>query len=282
MSAPSSSHSVHASPNPNLLSRLPPEIIKMTATFLFLSDMASLSKSDRDSTIQLHDRLFLIWRQRFTHFRKLESDYTDSLQGHARESEATSTMIAPSLLTPKSNRRPAMTPSEAALVQVYDDTLQELGLKQAPTSLKDLTSTPAIQDFPLALVKSIKEFVNLLVLGQAHPREAFERYHHSYATELLSLIRLFLAVLKISRSFEPLANSALQQALHLDSECSSALYQFFRAPAEADSKDGLKLTREQRTFVEHDVSRGQLVKVQAYAGVSMSYSSRIVEFVISF
>lgn len=252
----------------NTLANLPPELIKMVGAFLFLSDAANLIKADRDSASILHDRFYAIWRQRFTHFRKMESQFNDSLQGPRGGSDATSTMIATLTSTPRSSRRPPMSPSETELVSVYDDTLQELGLKQAPTSLKDLTTTPALEDFTPALVDSIKNFVDSLVLGQAHPSEAFERYHHVHASELICMIRLFLAVLRISRVFEPTSPSVLQQSLYLDAECASALHSFFSPPLEVSSSDGLQLTREQREFVEHDVKRGELIKVQAYAGVS--------------
>ncbi|KAL9936466.1 hypothetical protein V8E36_004534 [Tilletia maclaganii] len=195
-----------------------------------------------------------------------------------------------SQLTQLRSNKP-QSPEEANLCNKYKDILIAFGFAKPPKTLDELqtalefakgghvgTGGGPITAIPRAY---LRKFARSLVLGSSHsvnfvnaPFCAFEHLDHQQAAELISATGAFLAVLRISLLYKSDSiGCPTRTARVLESDCRDALDRFFRPrifiPPPGSSN---RLTGEQQAFVDTDIFRGEVFKIQAYAGTGKTTS----------
>ncbi|WFD34675.1 DNA helicase [Malassezia cuniculi] len=117
-------------------------------------------------------------------------------------------------------------------------------------------------------LKDTLVFLVSFIMGRVDAYAVF-RFEFGPAIELLYWCRTFLAVARISRELTPQSMHFHHMILTLDADCRRALDAVYSVPV-APHHSGL--TSEQAVFVAHDVKKGDLVRVQAFAGTGKTRS----------
>lgn len=154
-----------------------------------------------------------------------------------------------------------------AFTQVYEGCVAALGVR--PVDLADIErALVASHGDSLPPLDDALAFVIALVLGRTDAGAVF-RFELGHALELLYWCRTLFAVTRIARELAPRPKQYHQMVHVLDADCHRMLELVFRAPSVPQV---VGLTAEQEAFVAHDVSRGDLVCVQAFAGTGKTRS----------
>ncbi|WFD08225.1 DNA helicase [Malassezia vespertilionis] len=228
---------------------MPRRTVFRTLTYLSSSDMLRLLCADPRLRPFVNAQHFAPWRKRCARLYAAEAAYARAIM-HEDVAER----------------------EEQAFVEAYQASLLALGVAHAPTQTHELISAavlaPGMPDASAA-----QEFLVPWILGRVAAHDAFRLLDCADAVELLSLARVFLAVVRITRASDSRGGPSRQyhQMLHvLDADCAHALAAFF-APPPMEARPA-QLTAEQQRFVDYSVQKTDLVCVQAFAGTGKTRS----------
>jgi len=236
---------------------MPRRTVFRTLSYLSMHDVIQLLCADKRLRPFVHASSFAPWRKRFLKLRHTESMYERALRHTPTDDDACGAL-------------------DEALVHAYDEALAAMRLHTAPVHLSEAVCAVqlcACESLPSP--QQVQHFLVPWMLGRVSADEAFALFDHAQAVELLYFLRVFLALVRLSRLSQPSSSTSTQyhQMFHvLDVDCAEALDAFFAPPAEAPRPQ--QLTTEQARFVDFQVRRSDLVCVQAYAGVRAFYSRR--------
>ena len=224
-------------------------------SFLSFHDINNLLCADKRLRPFVNMPFFARWRKQYLKFQECEHTYERHLRA------------VPTQETPQDQV------IDESYVLVYMESLRALHFCKPPLQMHEiLYSILQSQSEHFPPVKAACAFVIEWILGRVSVQNAFSRFDHAHAVELLYFLRLFLAVFRLSRYFDTdYSVSQYPQSIHtLDGDCASALGHFF-APGQPVCSSG-ELTEEQSRFVHYQVRRNDLLCVQAYAGTGKTRS----------
>ena len=267
----------------------------MILHLLSFRDILSLLRADKRLRPLIHAKSFCPWRKRlasFLHYERLydeaialeeaslfddselssNHDHDENIAHHDAD-QLTERSVAKGAGAAKLASRD-QEQVEGNFIQAYADLITSLQLKAAPLDLLDLVPclTRLWHDHPS--YQHIKTWCRHFVVGRATADNVFAAVDHSTAIEILCGVRLYLAVVRISRAYQQNI-PPLQSVRILDYDCRTAIKTFFqpdRALPAPGADLGFQLTHEQDRFVRRDVRPGELIKVQAFAGTGKTRS----------
>lgn len=273
-----------------VLEWLPREVVFMVLHLLSFRDIQSLIRADKRMRPLIHAKTFCPWRKllaSFLHSERLydetialeEDSLFDNNEHDSSHDDDDSESTAQTDARPNGGNAARATNAdqvqiETNFIQAYTDLIGCLQLKAAPLDLLELVPclTRLWHDhtaFPL-----IRKWCRDFVVGRATADQIFAAVDHVVAVEVLCSVRLYLAVVRISRAFSP-NTPPIQSVRILDYDCRTAINTFFE-PDRLLSATGanltFQLTHEQDRFVRRDVRPGELIKVQAFAGTGKTRS----------
>ncbi|KAK0556479.1 hypothetical protein OC846_001176 [Tilletia horrida] len=292
--------------SPSKWQEIPIELKLQILDDLSLRDALAFTMAMPELRTQLRDPRWSTWRKRWHAIEVAEAAFDrylfqkneDAKRGQRRAAAGP----APNLTThtqndigtaTQANSKKSKVPvsaEETRLCKLYTEAATALDY-QEPTE-RGLAQLLRIlvkcgSNGPLSSVSRtyLLDFGRALLLGPSYsskfenaPSCAFDHLPHAAATELISLTGTFLAIFRISCLFGQDRNgSNLRMARFIEADCTRALEHFFRlriylAPPGSSNR----LTSEQRVFVESTIKRGQVFKIQAFAGTGKTTS--LVEF----
>lgn len=224
-------------------------------SFLSFHDINNLLCADKRLRPFVNMPFFARWRKQYLKFHACEYAYERHLRPVPTHETSQNEVI------------------DESYVHAYMEALNALHFRKAPSQMHEiLYSLLQSQSEHFPPVKEACAFVIEWVLGRIPAKNAFYRFDHAHAVELLYFVRLFFAVLRLSRYFDTIYPATqYSQLIHtLDGDCATALDIFF-APKQTVSVPG-QLTEEQSRFVHFQVRRNDLLCVQAYAGTGKTRS----------
>lgn len=257
-SKPAVSMQAHTKPVPwtpkrrTLLECMPRRAIFRTLSFLSFPDTLNLLCADKRLRPFVLAPTFSPWRKRYTKFRLCLLRYEKALS-HAGQDGV------------KEGRL------DEEFVRMYTETLASFHMGTPPIHLHQaLHGLEATRQGPTVWPPKARHFIMSWILGRVPASDVFLWMDHAMAVELLSFLRLFLLVVRLTRAFLPSTASSSQdhQMFHvLEADCARALETFFAPRPKLIAPS--TLTHEQQRFVDCPVTRSDLIRVQAYAGVRM-------------
>lgn len=163
---------------------------------------------------------------------------------------------------------------EKNFLLAYTELVVSLQLKNAPIDLLELVPCLTRLWHYHPSFDLVRKWCRDFVVGRAIADQLFGVLDHVVAVEVLCSIRLYLAVVRVSRAFSQ-DLPPLQSVRILDYDCRTATDTFFQPdrilPAPGANLT-FQLTHEQDRFVRRDVRPGELIKVQAFAGTGKTRS----------
>ncbi|GAC92518.1 DNA helicase I [Pseudozyma hubeiensis SY62] len=283
-----------------VLEWLPREVVFMVLHLLSFRDIQSLLRADKRIRPLIHAKTFCPWRKllaSFLHHQRLYdeiialeeeslfdgSDHDsnpDEERQDVHQSDATIAARQPAANGSTSGVQVGTAAAanqaqiEQDFVQAYVDLIGILQLKTAPLDLLDLVPCLTRLWHEHTCFPVIRKWCRDFVVGRVAADHLFAAVDHVVATEVLCSVRLYLAVVRVSRAFSQNLPS-LQSVRVLDYDCRTAVTNFFQpdriSPAPGTNLT-FQLTHEQDRFVRRDVRPGELVKVQAFAGTGKTRS----------
>ncbi|SOV06889.1 related to DNA helicase Fdhp [Ustilago sp. UG-2017a] len=281
-----------------VLEWLPREVVFMVLHLLSFRDIQSLLRADKRIRPLIHAKTFCPWRKLLTSFLHYERQYDETIaleeesifntsdRGDDHDSDddqdapQTAGQHAPQNEEDSNDPpRPVNADQEQIeqnFLQAYTDVVTQLQLKAAPTGLLELV--PCLTrlwhehpSFPL-----IRKWSRDFLVGRVTSDHIFAAVDHVTAVEMLCSVRLYLAVVRLSRAFSHNL-PPIQSVRILDYDCHTAINTFFEPdrilPESGPIPNlGFQLTHEQERFVRRDVRPGELIKVQAFAGTGKTRS----------
>ncbi|SNX85236.1 related to DNA helicase Fdhp [Melanopsichium pennsylvanicum] len=270
-----------------VLEWLPREVVFMILHLLSFRDIQNLLRADKRMRPLIHSKTFCPWRKLLASFLYCERRYdetvaleedslfnaTDGDSNHqdGDEDARQGTAQAEQQNKPLTADQQQI---EKNFLQAYKDLVVCLQLKSAPVDLLELVPclTRLWHDHPS--FQLIRKWCRDLVVGRVTADHIFAAVDHVVAVEVLCSIRLYLAVVRISRAFSQNL-PPIQSVRTLDYDCRTAIDAFFEQvhtlPAPG-AEFSFRLTHEQDRFVRRDVRPGELIKVQAFAGTGKTRS----------
>ncbi|SPO28652.1 related to DNA helicase Fdhp [Ustilago trichophora] len=282
-----------------VLEWLPREVVFMVLHLLSFRDLQSLLRADKRMRPLVHAKSFCPWRKRLASFLHCERLYDETIaleeeslfdgtdcnsdhqddQDDARQAAAQAARRNGQNCGTSSNEasrptNPDQVQTELNFLHVYADIISCLQLKTAPLDLLELVPCLTRLWHEYNSFQLIRKWCRDFVVGRVTADHILGAVDHIVAVEVLCSVRLYLAVVRISRAFSQ-DLPPIQSVRILDYDCRSAINTFFEpdrillAPG-ADLT--FQLTHEQDRFVRRDVRPGELIKVQAFAGTGKTRS----------
>ncbi|SJX64003.1 related to DNA helicase Fdhp [Sporisorium reilianum f. sp. reilianum] len=279
-----------------VLEWLPREVVFMILHLLSFRDIQSLIRADKRIRPLIHAPSFCPWRKTlasFLHRQRLydesialneealfDADGSDHDSDHEDQQDLTDANQAGR--DTNSTRGGHVTNSASAdqlkieqdFLKAYTHLVVSLQLKGAPLDLLEFVPCLARLWHDHASFDFIRKWCRGFVVGRAAADQLFDALDHVVAVEVLCSVRLYLAVVRISRAFSQNL-PPLQSVRILDYDCRTAINTFFQPdrilPA-TGANLAFQLTHEQDRFVRRDVRPGELIKVQAFAGTGKTRS----------
>ena len=223
----------------------------------------------------VHSTSFAPWRKRMAQFHYWERKYDQLVadKGEKMFQVGFSQLPVPATADAGNSVAGKDAAIEIAFLSEYRQALAAMHLKQAPTQLAELVHvlSSSLTRPSSGVLPQLRSFTSDLILGRQEPYQVGTLVDIGLALELLSLIRLFLAVLRVSRAYLPTYVPS-QMAHVLDADCRDAMRELLKPLFLPPVGTSVQLTDEQARFVNHDVRPGQVVKVQAFAGTGKTQS----------
>ncbi|TKY89892.1 hypothetical protein EX895_001189 [Sporisorium graminicola] len=282
-----------------VLEWLPREVVFMILHLLSFRDIQSLVRADKRLRPLIHANSFCPWRKTLSSFLHRQRLYDESIaleeeslfdaNANANEDDRDSdhedqnnpTGANPAGPDTHTHAADVANPAHADQLQIeqnflkaYTDLVVALQLRSAPTDLLELVPclTRLWHDHPT--FDLIRKWCRDFVVGRTTAHQLFDALDRVVAVEVICSVRLYLAVVSITRAFSQ--NLApLQSVRILDYDCRTAINTFFqpdRILPTPGTQLSFQLTHEQDRFVRRDVRPGELVKVQAFAGTGKTRS----------
>lgn len=281
-----------------VLEWLPREVVFMVLHLLSFRDLQSLMRADKRMRPLIHAKTFCPWRKLLASFLHAERLYDETIAleeesifdtsdrdgDHNSEDEEDARQDAGQLARQNganSNDPPRPVNAdqeqiEQNFLQAYTDVVTQLQLKAGPVDLLELVPciTRLWHEHPS--FQLIRKWCRDFLVGRVTADHIFAAVDHVTAVEVLCSVRLYLAVVRISRAFSQNL-PPIQSVRILDYDCRTATNTFFEPdrilPESGPSiNPSFKLTHEQERFVRRDVRPGELIKVQAFAGTGKTRS----------
>lgn len=279
------------------------EVVFMVLHLLSFRDIQSLVRADKRMRPLIHAKSFSPWRKLLSSFLNSERLYDETIaleeeslfaasdeeQDEDHEDSRRDAVLASQRLAQNSaassseasTSRQDLTPADAAreqielnFLQAYTDLITCLHLKTAPIDLLELVPCITRLWHDHYLFPDIRKWCRDFVVGRATAGHLLVAIDHATAVEVICSLRLYLAVVRISRAFSPNL-PPIQSVRILDYDCRSAITRFFepdRTTPPPSQDLTFQLTQEQARFVQRDVRPGELIKVQAFAGTGKTRS----------
>lgn len=290
-----------------VLEWLPREVVFMILHLLSFRDIQTLCRADKRLRPLIHSKSFCPWRKllaSFLHRQRLydqvialeeeslfDSSEIDSNHDHHQDdphktpnqasSQSSSTDGSANLGQAATATTPDQARIEQDFLQAYTDLVSTLQLKAAPLDLLELVPCLTRLWHEHACFPAIRKWCRDFVVGRVTAENIFADVDNAVAIEVLCSVRLYLAVVRVSRAFSQNLPS-LQSVRILDYDCFIAVTTFYQPDRTLPAPGAdlaFQLTHEQHRFVCRDVRPGELVKVQAFAGTGktrslLAYSQR--------
>ncbi|ETS64171.1 hypothetical protein PaG_01407 [Moesziomyces aphidis] len=280
-----------------VLEWLPREVVFMILHLLSFQDLNSLTRADKRVRPLVHAKSFSPWRKRLASFLHAERLYDETISleedsifnasdadapSDDEDAHAQATTNAVAATSASASRAPANRANsdhvqiEQTFVQAYADLVSALELKSAPVDLLDLVPCLTRVWHDHDSFTTIRKWCRDFVVGRTSADHILAAVDHITAIEVLCCVRLYLALVRISRAFAQ-DLPPLQSVRMLDYNLRSAVATFFKPSAIAQAPPpgahlAFQLTHEQARFVNRDVRPGEIIKVQAFAGTGKTRS----------
>ena len=276
-----------------VLEWLPREVVFIILHLLSFQDIHNLMRADKRLRPLIHASSFCPWRKLLASFLHRERLYDESIAleeeslfdaddhhdaNHEQQTDANQPARHASIRGDEVASTTAASADQVQIethfLQAYTDIVTSLQLKSAPLDLLELVPCLTKLWHAHPGFHLIRKWCRDFVVGRATADHLFAAVEHTVAVEVLCSIRLYLAVVRISRTFSQNL-PPLQSLRVLDYDCRTAINTFFqpdRIPPAPGVHLTFQLTHEQHRFVHRDVRPGELIKVQAFAGTGKTRS----------